>query len=195
MLEFSNRFLQAVNGFWGVVARALYIHRDHAYELLQHLRDDQDFHVLTDVTAVDFLNQDAPERFQVVYVLQRRSAPFTYLRVNVPVPEEDPSIASVYELWRAAKWGERECHDMFGIVFTGNPDLRRFLMPEDYPAFPLLKDYPLTGQGERRQFTRVVPTGDEMKEEEVPPYPTSIGRGMHTPEYIEELRRDSEPRS
>ena len=53
----------------------------------------------------------------------------------------------------------------------------------------------LTGQGERRQFTRVNPSGDEMKEEEVPPYPTSIGRGMHTPEYIEELRRDSEPRS
>ena len=84
---------------------------------------------------------------------------------------------------------------MFGIVFEGNPDLRRFLMPEHYPAFPLLKDYPLRGREERREFTRVVPTGDEMKVEKPLPYPTSIGRGMHTPEYLKEVERDSKPRS
>ncbi|MEE8143030.1 MAG: NADH-quinone oxidoreductase subunit C [Planctomycetota bacterium] len=180
---------------------ALYVPRESAYPLLEHLRDAQGFQVLVDVTAVDFLNQDTPERFQVVYVLQRRALQTSarsprgdYLRVNAWVPEEHPSIRSVFPLWRSAKWGERECHDMFGIVFEGNPDLRRLLMPEDYPGFPLLKDYPLKGRGERTQFPRVVPEGNEMKEKEVLPYPTSIGRGMHTPEYMKEIERDAKPK-
>ena len=83
---------------------------------------------------------------------------------------------------------------MFGIAFDGNPDLRRLLMPEDYPAFPLLKDYPLKGRGERRQFPFVHPRGNEMVEEAPLPYPVTIGRGMHTPEYIEEVRRESQPK-
>ena len=113
---------------------AVYVNREIASGILRHLRDEHEFHVLVDVTAVDFLNKDQLERFQVVYVLQQRFAPFLYFRVNAWVPEDDPKITSVFDLWRSAKWGERECHDMFGIVFDGNPDLRRFLMPEDYPG-------------------------------------------------------------
>ncbi len=167
---------------------------ENAHELLRELRDRHGFHILTDVTAVDFLNKDTPERFQVVYVLHCRERG-EFLRIHAWVSEEEPHIESVYDLWRSAKWGERECHDMFGIVFDGNPDLRRFLMPEDYPAFPLLKDYPLTGRDERRQFPRLVPDAREMKVESPLPYPTSIGRGMHTPEYLKEVERDSKPRS
>lgn len=160
--------------------------------LLESLHDDHGFDFLVDVTALDFLNDDTEERFQVVYVL-RRSSDLCLLRVHAWLPEEAQGVATVFDLWNSARWGERECHDMFGIVFEGNPDLRRLLMPEDYPGFPLLKDYPLTGHGERRNFSRIVPVGNEMREEEPLDYPTSIGRGMHTPEYIEEVRRESSP--
>ncbi|HIA27665.1 MAG TPA: NADH-quinone oxidoreductase subunit C [Planctomycetes bacterium] len=160
--------------------------------ILEHLRDDQDFDFLVDVTALDFLNQDTEERFQVIYILERVSD-LTVIRLHAWLPEDASGVPSVFDLWDSARWGERECHDMFGIVFEGNPDLRRLLMPEDYPGFPLLKDYPLAGHGERRRFPRVVPVGDEMIEEEPLEYPTSIGRGMHTPEYIEEVRRESSP--
>ena len=165
---------------------------EHARALLESLHDDQGFDFLVDVTALDFLDQDSEERFQIVYIIQRNSD-LTRLRVHAWLPEEAQGVPTVFDLWNSARWGERECHDMFGIVFEGNPDLRRLLMPEDYPGFPLLKDYPLAGHGERRRFPRIVPVGNEMKEEEPLDYPTSIGRGMHTPEYIEEVRRESSP--
>ena len=68
--------------------------------------------------------------------------------VNPPEPE----LPSVYPLWRSADWLEREVWDMFGIRFVGHPDLRRILMPEEFTAFPLRKDYPLKGRGERHNF-------------------------------------------
>ncbi len=170
----------------------IYVKREHAYGVLERLKSDYPLLVLTDVTALDFLDRDAPERFCIVYVIQNR-ATHEICRIHAWVPEEDPRIASVLPLWKLAKWGERECHDMFGIVFDGNPDLRRLLMPEDYPGFPLLKDYPLKGHGERVQFPRVVPEGDEMHAREPEDYPVTIGRGMHTPEYIDAMRDASRP--
>lgn len=172
---------------------ALFVRNPDQRPLLEHLRRVQGFDFLVDVTAIDFLGRDEAERYQLVYVL-RRLADRTTIRLHAWVPEEVESVPSVVDLWDSALWGERETHDMFGIVFDGNPDLRRLLMPEDYPAFPLLKDYPLTGRGERRQFPFVHPRGDEMVEEPPLPYPTSIGRGMHTPEYIEEVKRESKPK-
>ncbi|MFN0057343.1 MAG: NADH-quinone oxidoreductase subunit C [Planctomycetota bacterium] len=171
---------------------AVYVRRENAYALLEELKTVSEL-LLVDVTAVDYLNKDLLERFVVVYVLQDRQNS-RYGRVHAWVPEADPSIRSVSSLWALAGWGERECYDMFGIVFEGNPDLRRMLMPEDYPGFPLLKDYPLKGRGERVQFPRVVPAGGEMVTTAPLPYPVTIGRGLHTPEYQEEMKRDSEPR-
>ncbi len=63
------------------------------------------------------------------------------IRVKVFVPREDPQVPSVYWIWRAADWQERETYDMFGIVFTGHPNLKRILMPEDWVGYPLRKDY------------------------------------------------------
>ncbi|MGE4615077.1 MAG: NADH-quinone oxidoreductase subunit C [Planctomycetota bacterium] len=173
---------------------ALTCKAEHQRQLLEHFRNEQGYDFLVDVTAMDHLGMDRPERFEIVYVLRRIGASGHQFRLHVWLSEDQAVLPSVFDLWDSARWGERETHDMFGIVFQGNPDLRRLLMPEDYPAFPLLKDYPLKGAGERRQFTRVVPRGDQMVEEEPEDYPTSIGRGMHTPEYEEEVRRDSKPR-
>jgi NADH-quinone oxidoreductase subunit C len=135
------------------------IDRDHVQPILAHLRDDAElaFDVLTDVTAVDYLQLERPEigeRFAVVYQLTSLRHGHRF-EIKARVPEDDPTAPSVHELWRSALWGERETHDMYGIEFEGNPDMRRLLMPEDYPGFPLRKDYPLRGRGERDAFPQV----------------------------------------
>ncbi len=131
---------------------------DSVYALLRTLRDDLDlkFGYLIDLTAVDYLN--FPERyagrFAVVYHLHS----FTLsdrIRVQVFLPAESPALASAADLWGNAAWLEREVFDLYGIRFTGHPDLRRILMPDDYPGHPLRKDYPLRGRGERERFDQV----------------------------------------
>jgi NAD(P)H-quinone oxidoreductase subunit J len=63
------------------------------------------------------------------------------IRLKVSLPRENPTLPSVYWIWRAAEWQERECYDMYGIVYTGHPELKRILMPEDWIGWPLRKDY------------------------------------------------------
>lgn len=122
------------------------------YEVLQHLKDSAGFNMLVDLTCVDYLYYpDAKDRFAVVYCLLNvdsgeRIVVKTYLN------EPALSLRSAYSLWKSADWLEREVFDMFGIVFEGHPDLRRILMPEEFTAFPLRKDYPLRGRGERHNF-------------------------------------------
>ena len=100
---------------------------------------------LSSVTAVDW--QERIPRFDVVYHLL--SIPNqSELRLKVRVGqrrEEHPSVPTVTGVWPAANWYEREVYDLFGITFTGHPDLRRILMPMDWTTYPLRKDYPLTG--------------------------------------------------
>ena len=136
--------------------RFVNVKRDRVKDILRLLRDQEGFDVLTDLTAVDYLNQGQPERFCVVYNLLslgdgRRT------RVKAWVPEADPTIDTATELWKAANWAEREVFDFFGIVFKGHPDLKRIQLPFDYEGHPLRKDYPLTGRGERMNFPRYVP--------------------------------------
>ncbi|HAO97174.1 MAG TPA: NADH-quinone oxidoreductase subunit C, partial [Verrucomicrobiales bacterium] len=70
----------------------------------------------------------------------------TYLRLKISVDEEDCEVPSVTSLWRTADWHEREVYDMMGVRFTDHPDLRRILMWEGYPYYPLRKDFPLEGK-------------------------------------------------
>jgi len=63
------------------------------------------------------------------------------IRLKVSLPRENPTLPSVYWIWKAAEWQERECYDMYGIVYTGHPELKRILMPEDWIGWPLRKDY------------------------------------------------------
>ena len=108
--------------------------------------------MLVDLTAVDYLEYEgAADRFGVVYMLLNvGSGERLIVRSALNLP--NPCLRSVYSLWRSADWMEREVFDMFGIEFDGHPDLRRILMPEEFAAFPLRKDYPLKGRGERHNF-------------------------------------------
>jgi NADH-quinone oxidoreductase subunit C len=130
--------------------------RDRIVEMLKSLRDEYGYDMLTDITAVDYLNQGMPERFAVVYNLYSVKENIR-TRVKAWVPESDPTIDSVSALWRAAPWAEREVWDLMGIKFKGHPDLKRIQLPENYEGHPLRKDYPLTGRGERMNFPRYVP--------------------------------------
>ena len=113
-------------------------------EFLQHLRDEEGFDFLSDLTAIDHF--DASPRFEVVYHVYSTER-HEYLRVVTPCSgEADPVCASVVDLWATADWHEREAFDMFGIHFENHPDLRRILMWDEYPYHPLRKEFPLAGK-------------------------------------------------
>jgi NADH-quinone oxidoreductase subunit C len=121
-------------------------------ELLSFLKNDCRFDMLVDITAVDYLEYPrARDRFGVIYLLASTE---TNERLNVKVFVNDPAprLPSAVPLWNGANWLEREVFDMFGIEFVGHPDLRRILLPDEFTAFPLRKDYPLRGRGERHNF-------------------------------------------
>jgi NADH-quinone oxidoreductase subunit C len=119
------------------------------------LKDERGFDLLVDVTCVDYLNyRDAAHRFGLVYLLANTQTN-ERLTLRVYLDESDLAVPSLTPLWAGANWLEREVFDMFGIHFEGHPDLRRILMPEEFTAFPLRKDYPLQGRGERHNFERI----------------------------------------
>jgi NADH-quinone oxidoreductase subunit C len=121
-------------------------------EVLRTLKEKLGFDLLVDVTCVDYLNyRDAKDRFGLVYLLANTE---TNQRITVRcyVNDTDPTVPSVVKLWEGANWMEREVWDMFGVRFAGHPDLRRILLPEEFTAHPLRKDYPLQGRNERHNF-------------------------------------------
>ena len=131
----------------------VYIAPERVLEILGWLRDDPEhrYDFLKDLTAIDY---GSGTFLQVVYELwsmeHRRQ-----LRVKVELPLDQLEVESVYYLWRSADWMERECYDMFGVVFQGHPDLRRILMPYNYAeGHPLRKDFPLRGRFSRAEQTR-----------------------------------------
>ena len=129
------------------------------FDLLSSLKSDHGFDMLIDLTAVDYLEYEgATDRFGVLYMLlNMASGERLIVRTTVNMP--DPKLPTVYSLWRGCDWLEREVFDMFGIVFEGHPDLRRILMPEEFTSFPLRKDYPLQGRGERHNFPVITRAG------------------------------------
>ena len=124
-------------------------HTDAAglHDLVASLRDEG-FDLCVDVTAVDYLthpgralpDEVAAERFEVVVHL-RRLTDAAMVRVRCQVPESDPTVPTLTDLYAGADAAEREVFDMFGITFEGHPDLTRILMPEDWEGHPLRKDY------------------------------------------------------
>ena len=133
----------------------VYVDRERSHDVLAWLRDTpgQEFNYLTDVTAVDYRDPERP--LEVVYQL-RSLGRKADLRVKVALDKRAPlEVGSAYDLWRGADWLEREVFDMFGVTFTGHPDLRRILMWETYAeGYPLRKDFPLRGHFSRAEQTR-----------------------------------------
>ena len=115
-------------------------------EVMGHLRDTPGaaFDFCSDVTASDWPTRD--KRFDVVYCLYSTRLRHR-LRVKVHAGEDEP-VASVTPVWVSANWLEREVYDLFGVNFTGHPDRRRIMMPDDWQGHPQRKDYPLEGPGE-----------------------------------------------
>jgi NADH-quinone oxidoreductase subunit C len=113
------------------------------------------FDLLADVTCVDYLAyRDATDRFGLVYILVNMTTN-ERLTLRTFVNEPNPTVVSATGWWEGANWLEREVYDMFGITFDGHPDHRRILCPDEFTAFPLRKDYPLQGRGERHNFERL----------------------------------------
>ncbi len=133
----------------------VYVHRDRVHAALAWLKTspDQVFDYLTDVTAVEYRDPERP--LEVVWQLRSLDRKAD-LRVKVALDKTAPlEVPSVYDLWKGADWLEREVYDMFGVVFTGHPDLRRILMWETYAeGHPLRKDFPLRGHFNRAEQTR-----------------------------------------
>ena len=106
-------------------------------------RNELGFDFLLDITSIDNYGEDP--RWTVVYHLYGL-AHAQHLRLKTNVTEEKSALPTVTGVWRAADWHEREIYDMMGIRFRGHPDLRRIIMWEGYPYFPLRKDFPLAGK-------------------------------------------------
>src|SRR5579862_9883783 len=106
-------------------------------------KNELGFDYLVDITAVDNYGKDP--RFTIVYELYGYGHR-CHLRLKVNVSEEKSEVPTVSNVWRTANWHEREIYDMMGVRFRGHPDLRRILMWEGYPYFPLRKDFPLAGR-------------------------------------------------
>ena len=123
----------------------LHIKRERLFEVAKKLRDTDSlrFEMCMGVSGAHY-PEDKGRELHATYPLlslthNRR------IRLEVSVPESDPHIPSIVEIWAGNNWHERETWDMFGIIFDGHPGLTRILMPDDWPGHPQRKDYPLGG--------------------------------------------------
>jgi NADH-quinone oxidoreductase subunit C len=145
--------IRRVDVVWGETT--VYVARERLLEIVRWLHEDpeQQYDYLSDVTAVEY--RDPERALEVVWHL--RSLPRRrFLRLKVELPRGTAlEVESVWPVYRGADWLERECYDMFGIRFTGHPDLRRILMWEQYrEGYPLRKDFPLRGRFSRAEQLR-----------------------------------------
>ena len=143
--ELREQFGEAVLGFSEFRGQPeILTHVGSLLEVCRYLKAGLGFRYLADVIGVDYPGRE--RRFEVVYVLfchERAER----LRLKVQVAEGEP-VPSVTSVWTGANWPERECFDLLGISFSGHPDLRRILLPEEATGHPLRKDYPLRGRGD-----------------------------------------------
>lgn len=120
-------------------------------DLLTALKADG-FDLLAELGGADYLRYPgAKDRYGVWYCLVNTTTAQRLL-VKTFVNDPDPLLPSVYDLWKGSDWMEREVYDMYGVIFDGHPDMRRILLPDEFSSFPLRKDYPMRGRGERHNF-------------------------------------------
>lgn len=135
----------------------IFVRPDRLIEVMTVLKDKASFQLCSDVGGVDYLGYPGRTgpRFEVVYVLVNLDLPERVIVRMGVADSPEPRVPTVTALWPGADWMEREVYDMYGIIFEGHPDLRRILMPDEFTAFPLRKDYPLRGRGERHNFPKL----------------------------------------
>jgi NADH-quinone oxidoreductase subunit C len=121
----------------------VFVDRERLAEVLGFARRDLGFDYLVDITTIDHAGTDP--RFEIAYELYSY-AHGLHLRVKSAAPEDDPEFPTATSLWPGANWHEREAYDMMGVRFAGHPGLKRILMWEGYPFFPLRKEFPLAGK-------------------------------------------------
>jgi NADH-quinone oxidoreductase subunit C len=126
-------------------------------EVAKFCREELSFDYLIDITSIDNFGEEP--RFEIVYELY--SMPLgVHLRLKLRLSEDASTVDTVSDIWPTANWHEREIYDMMGIKFNGHPDLRRILMWDGYPFFPLRKEFPLEGLPSEMPdvaFTKVTP--------------------------------------
>jgi len=111
-------------------------------EVTKFCRDELSFDYLIDITSIDNFGEEP--RFEIVYELYSMALGI-HLRLKLRVSEDVCAVDTISDIWPTANWHEREIYDMMGIKFKGHPDLRRILMWDGYPFFPLRKEFPLEG--------------------------------------------------
>lgn len=126
----------------------LVVEAARAHDILAHMKSSLGFNYLVDVSCAHWPDEG---RIDVVYQVRNLSTR-EQVRVRAEVPVEDPSIASVADVWRTADWLEREVYDLMGVLFAGHPDLRRIMLPEDFEGHPLRKEFPMEGDDEWRNY-------------------------------------------
>ncbi len=160
----------------------VFVNRARNTEVLGWLKDEPEHHydLLVDVTAVDYGGGRPLEVVYQLWSIPHKRA----LRVKCELPLDALEIASVVSLWQTADWLEREVFDLFGVTFTGHPDLRRILMPDDYAeGHPLRKDFPLRGRFSRAEQTRRALTQDP--EHDYMPADFDVGGPPAVPDPVE----------
>jgi NADH-quinone oxidoreductase subunit C len=147
----DNELVQRLKAKFGDAIREATLDRKQAIvnveaqklrEISIHCRDEEKFEMLVDLTAVDWPNRE--KRFDVIVILYS-FAKNERVRLKAHAGESEP-VPSLCDVWPAANWLERECFDMFGIVFEGHPNLKRILMPDEWQGYPLRKDYDILKQ-------------------------------------------------
>jgi NADH-quinone oxidoreductase subunit C len=143
--RYKARFGEAVREAWIDRKQAiLVVGREQLLEIARYTRDEEQFDMLTDLTALDWPKRE--KRFDLVLILysfQKNER----LRLKVQLAENEP-VTTVEGIWPTANWLEREVYDMFGIVFEGHSNLKRLLLPEEWQGYPLRKDYDILQQDE-----------------------------------------------
>ena len=134
--------LSAPTEFRGEVTLTV-VDAERIAEVCEFAKNSLGFNMLLDISSIDNYGEDP--RWTIVYELYHMEQK-SHLRLKTSVSEEKSELPSIIAVWRTADWHEREIYDMMGIRFRGHPDLRRILMWDGYPYFPLRKDFPLAGK-------------------------------------------------
>ena len=179
--EAASDLAAAINGAMeldgAVTAEAdtLIVDRRHLLAVTQHIRDELGYELLSNVTGVDYMGREG-DRFEVVYHLYSISQPEKpVLVVKCRAPEDNPEIPSLYSLWKTCYLQEREIYDLYGINFTGHPNMTRILLWDDFYGHPMRKDYE-EGYYEEptKPFTSRWPGGHHERAEERNPFGKNI---------------------